>query len=186
MAGDLRVQRTNRLLYDALRDLLCEKSLASIQVTEICERAMVRRATFYKHFSDKYDLFDHMIQEEQARLREEAEGAADPVGSRESLLRCVDRIFTLIEHDKDIVVHTLADDSDQTLAALIARRVEGDALEEFRTREQRGEEMPASPELMAATFTGALSYVAQWWVRRGCEPPREEIVEELTSLLTCV
>lgn len=183
MSGDLRVQRTNKLLCDALRDLLCEKSFASIQVTEICERAMVRRATFYKHFSDKYDLFEHMVKEEQLRLRAEGEGRPGPEDSRESLLWCIDRVFTLIERDESIVRHTLADPTDQTLAALIARRVEEDALEGLLAQERQGDAMPASPEVMAAAFTGALSYTAQWWVRRGFEPPRAEVVEQLTDVL---
>ena len=60
---DLRVRRTYKLLSQALLSLLLEKSFEEIFVTDICERAMVHRTTFYKHFEDKYHLLDFCVQE---------------------------------------------------------------------------------------------------------------------------
>lgn len=68
---DFRVQRTYKLLADALRDALREKSFDEITVGELCDRAMIRRATFYKHFGDKYELFTFVIRELQAQFKEE-------------------------------------------------------------------------------------------------------------------
>ncbi len=53
---DLRIRRTHKLLLESLTQLLAEKSFESISVTEICDRAMINRTTFYKHYTDKYDL----------------------------------------------------------------------------------------------------------------------------------
>lgn len=36
--------------------MLAEKDLEAITVTELCNRAMINRATFYKHYVDKYEL----------------------------------------------------------------------------------------------------------------------------------
>ncbi len=55
-ANDLRVQRTYKLLTDALMNMLCEQSFDTITVRTLCERAMVRPATFYKHFANKEEL----------------------------------------------------------------------------------------------------------------------------------
>ena len=62
---DLRVQKTRAALTSSLYSLLCEKSLNEITVTELCDRAMVRKATFYKHFADKSELLAYMIQDLQ-------------------------------------------------------------------------------------------------------------------------
>ena len=62
---DLRVQKTYRSLTQAMQELLSEKGLDEITVTELCERAQTRKATFYKHFGDKYELFTFMIRELQ-------------------------------------------------------------------------------------------------------------------------
>ena len=50
---DVRVLKTKEKLNKALRSLLAEKGISDITVNEICDRAGIRRATFYKHYSDK-------------------------------------------------------------------------------------------------------------------------------------
>src|SRR5260221_4783495 len=56
--ADLRVRRTHKLLWEALMALLSERAFEEITVKEICERAMVHRTTFYKHYEDKYALLE--------------------------------------------------------------------------------------------------------------------------------
>lgn len=58
---DLRIRRTHKLLFDALTLLLSEKNFDNIIITDICDKAMVHRTTFYKHFEDKYHLLDSLI-----------------------------------------------------------------------------------------------------------------------------
>ena len=50
---DLRVQKTYRALFGAFTELLEEHRFEDITVAMLCERAMIRRTTFYKHFADK-------------------------------------------------------------------------------------------------------------------------------------
>jgi AcrR family transcriptional regulator len=60
---DLRVRRTRKLLQTALMELTVQKGFDSVTVTDICEYAMVNRATFYRHYADKYDLLDQYMDE---------------------------------------------------------------------------------------------------------------------------
>ena len=66
--ADLRVRRTRKLLPDALVALLAVQPFESITVRQICERAMVHRATFYTHFTDKYELLRSVLNDVQADL----------------------------------------------------------------------------------------------------------------------
>jgi len=84
---DPRVTRTQKLIRDALKSLLAEKSFQSISVQDIAERATVNRATFYAHFTDKFALLDAIIREDVAsHLAED-----DPLKAADtrSLLRSV-------------------------------------------------------------------------------------------------
>lgn len=58
---DSRIKKTDRALVKALFTLLSEKSFEDITVQAICDAASIRRATFYTHFSDKYELFGYAI-----------------------------------------------------------------------------------------------------------------------------
>ncbi len=60
---DLRVRRTQALLRDALIDLISEKGFDAVTVGDISGRAMVNRATFYRHYQDKYDLVASIFQD---------------------------------------------------------------------------------------------------------------------------
>src|SRR5216683_4012760 len=55
---DLRIRRTHKLLWEALMTELSLRPFEEITVKEICERAMVHRSTFYKHYEDKYALLE--------------------------------------------------------------------------------------------------------------------------------
>jgi len=58
---DRRVQKTRKLLQDALIELVAEKSYESVSIREILERANVGRSTFYAHFQDKDQLLHSIL-----------------------------------------------------------------------------------------------------------------------------
>lgn len=58
---DLRVQRTRKLIEDAMISLTVEKGFSAITVRDITERAKVNRSTFYRHYLDKYDLLSQYM-----------------------------------------------------------------------------------------------------------------------------
>ena len=60
---DPRVKRTRSLILQAFEQLLAEKGFESISVQDVTDKAEINRATFYKHFVDKYALLDYTIKE---------------------------------------------------------------------------------------------------------------------------
>jgi AcrR family transcriptional regulator len=67
---DPRVTRTRGLLEEAFTQVVAEKGFQSVSVKDITNRAGVNRATFYAHFSDKYELLDYSI---RMQFRQELE-----------------------------------------------------------------------------------------------------------------
>ena len=60
---DPRVKRTRNLILRAFEQLLAEKGFESISVQDVTDKAEINRATFYKHFVDKYALLNFSIQQ---------------------------------------------------------------------------------------------------------------------------
>ena len=60
---DPRVKRTRSLILQAFGALLAEKVFEAISVQDVTDKAEINRATFYKHFVDKYALLDYTIKE---------------------------------------------------------------------------------------------------------------------------
>jgi len=58
---DRRVQKTRKLLQDALIELVAEKGYESVTIREILDKANVGRSTFYAHFQDKDQLLNSIL-----------------------------------------------------------------------------------------------------------------------------
>ncbi len=67
---DLRIRRTHKFLQEAIIELITEKGFDTITVGDIAERAMINRATFYRHYQDKYDLVARIFEETADELVE--------------------------------------------------------------------------------------------------------------------
>ena len=62
--------RSRKLINEALADLLTEKLLDKITVTDVVKRADINRGTFYAHYRDIPDVVDHLIQQTFSAIRD--------------------------------------------------------------------------------------------------------------------
>lgn len=165
---DRRVERTKRLLREALHDLLRERSYDQITVQHILDRADVGRSTFYAHFRNK----------DQLLLGELGRG----IGARPLPLGAFD-LFTHLAENYSLY-RTLA--GTEGLPPVLAR-LERSILEAWRQRladEPRGGGQPAvAPDVAARFFTGALMEVTIWWLEAGMPYPPERMTEMLERLV---
>lgn len=58
MGLDARLRYTRMVIKNSFVELLKDKPINKITVKELCDRAEINRATFYKHYLDIYDLLD--------------------------------------------------------------------------------------------------------------------------------
>ena len=58
---DIRVVRTRQNIIRAFVDLANEEGIDAVTVQQIADRAMINRATFYAHFTDKDDLYEQVF-----------------------------------------------------------------------------------------------------------------------------
>lgn len=61
--------RSRKLINTALVDLLQEKPLDKITVTDVVTRAGINRGTFYAHYADIPDVINHLIQTTFSKIR---------------------------------------------------------------------------------------------------------------------
>ena len=70
---DLRIIKTNKILFDALLKLMKKKNFEKIKISDICEKALINRSTFYAHYEDKYELLMALFEEQKISLLEKLE-----------------------------------------------------------------------------------------------------------------
>lgn len=172
-AKDRRVQKTERLLRDAIGSLIHEKSYGSIAVRDILERANVGRSAFYAHFSNKDALLatsiEQMLHETPPRLQPSA-------GNRFGHLLWFS--YRVLEHI-DGFRHTATAMKGRKSRAIVhhhLRRVLLEqvlaAIENSVPRSEHPARVPAS--LLADYVVSTFILVLNWWVdSRSTLSPRE-------------
>jgi AcrR family transcriptional regulator len=147
------VQRTQRLLHQAVLELIHDRGWDAITVQDVCERADVGRSTFYVHFADKEELLISGFSELRKQLR--AAVVAEP-GKPLAFARA------LLEH-----THQYA----PVYRVLLGRRTAQvvyrswlDLVTELLD-EDLGETVPAGPLRSAAVryLGGAMWELLTWW-----------------------
>lgn len=93
--------RTLQSLRQAMLAALAEKSFEEIAVGELCERAMLPRATFYNYFDDKYDLLEYCFLTAHRQLDSGEGGQGGCAGRMNALMEncfdCLDRNIQLVQ-----------------------------------------------------------------------------------------
>ena len=66
---DRRTKYTKKIIKETFINLLEQKELTKITVSEMCEIADINRATFYRYYLDVYDLLSNIQKEIEEELR---------------------------------------------------------------------------------------------------------------------
>lgn len=183
---DLRIQKTYKALNESFLQLLKEKRFDHITVSEICSRASVRRATFYKHFGDKYEFFAFVVQSIQKEFdsktpqTEFEELSSDPYGN------IVKNFLNFLDENDALVYSAMESEAYPILLNIISNQLVWDVKKCILEDQKRGKVPVLSPDLMAQAFTGALVNLARWWVVHKEQISKEELIEQLTGLIQSV
>jgi AcrR family transcriptional regulator len=178
---DPRVRRTRELLVRAFNELLTEKGHAGLTVQEIAERATINRATFYAHFSDQHELFDHVISEAfREVLRRRL--PASPELSEENL-----KALILAACDYLAGLNTACSWKDRQFRPLIEARVQSELYELLlrwiAALPPRMDGRPANPEVVASVVSWAIFGAGLQWGRNGASRPADEIAGQVLSVI---
>jgi AcrR family transcriptional regulator len=175
---DLRVRRTHKLLWDALVSLLQERDFDAISVTEVCERAMEQRTTFYKHYEDKHGLLRHGVSEELAALYRgiEAEAAPGPDGPTDHVTAILAHVKTRRRFYAVMLTGSAAGRFSSLLSATLSARME----QAIPGGGQSGN-VPAG--LFSRVSSAALVAMIAWWLEDGCRVAPAAMSRHLASML---
>ena len=176
---DLRIQKTYMAVTKALIEMMDEMPFEDIKVKELCDRAMIRKSTFYKHFADKYELLAFIVKEVindyNERIRQDSP-ADDPVAFYNKML---DYVFEFAK------ANLIRSDS-LMLLNIMSQQVTPDICQKLKQDQARGRRMPASPEVMATFFAGSISEGLRSWFTGGKKCSEEDIKKQLSDIMRAV
>lgn len=178
---DLRVQRTRSALTSALYDLMCQKSLDDITVTELCEKAVIRKATFYKHFGDKTELLVYMIQELQRLSEEKNTIGYDPEVPASYYSGVFRYLMDFIDSNERFIVSILRSSAGNAVRNILEEQIR--VAIDGHLRQEEPEYIRNSHIMLSVIYAGAIVSCGAWWALQSSRPDKEEMIDKFTEFV---
>lgn len=185
---DLRIKKTYQALIGSFTALLSERPYEDISVAALCDRATIRRTTFYKHFKDKDDFFAFFIRSLRLGMTAGGESGIDELDVR-SETALVGRVQVIGELASFLVDHqAMMDNVIKSSASGTLFEVIGENLAKaVRCRYPVLGDVPEKAERLdvAAEFAagGITRLMHEWWARGDVRQNREDFVRSVDELV---
>lgn len=164
--------RRKEALGNSLLVLLRKEPLEKITVDQICREAGVHRSTFYRYFTDKFDLLKYsfltfMVAE------------LDPHDT-------INSVVTMIGNDKPLFRNVLINNNDVTLMNIITNMLSEQLLQGSKEDTENFTDInwmrnalstSAVPEMTAKMIAGGVLTVVVDWVEQNFQTPEEELID---------
>lgn len=180
---DLRIKKTYLLLHNAFTQLLEEKRFEDFTVNELCDRAMIRRATFYKHFADKYEYYTFYLREICETFNDQL---APDVEVNEvnaySLHMCRELLRFVKKHER-LVKNALDSSMFPTLLSILLEQIRSDTLHILRRVNGTNNLTELQMEGMAAFFSGGVLSTLFRFLKSGIQINEDQFIEIVSEFL---
>lgn len=161
--GDLRIRKTYRSLCTAFLELLETRRFEEITIQQLCDKAEIRRATFYTHFADKYDFLSFFIRQVQDEFAVHVVNAlgsgTSPTGSY-----CMDMFHELIaffELHPTIIRNHQNSPILPTLLDILAEEIQKNLYQHLRDTNPVEE---SADRLKACFYSGGIIQLFRLWM----------------------
>ena len=161
---DLRITKTKAALTNAFFKMLEEMPLEDITVNELCDRAGVRRATFYKHFNDKSDFLTSLIKEVRTRFEEDVWSKQASTYPTKDYYVNYAKALTMYLLEKKIPIRKIVKSSVRsTFIDVFAHQNQIDTKKRLEASLAAGMPLVSSPEVVASMLVGGITQCIITW-----------------------
>lgn len=181
---DLRIIKTHKALYDTFSEMLSEKKFEDITVNELCERALVRRATFYKHFADKYEFFAFFVRNTRMQLTEKISEKLTDDDPNSYYLNIFEVFISFLNEHQDLVDTTTGSTAFPTLLNILSEEIQTDIYLHLKEQEKQGYTCPVALNILAAFYAGGIIKIVQEKLSSPKSISTETLLENYKAIIT--
>ena len=182
---DLRIRKTYLALHNAFTELLEEKRFEDFTVNELCDRAMIRRTTFYKHFADKYEYFTFYMKEIMAIFQDRLAPDVMEGEVGDYLMHMSLELLQFMKEHNTLVQNIRNSSMFPVLLSILLDQISYDVTQVLR-RSKTGSTEKKSIESIAAFYAGGLANTLFQYLKNGEPIDEEQFVKIISKFLTVV
>lgn len=173
--------RTLYSLRQAMLSFLAEKSFEEISVGELCEKAMLPRATFYNYFDDKYDLLEYCFMFVRKQLDSDWQGKGTCSMRMNALM---ENCFDFLDKNIEMVEKILKNNQpNQYLIHQIRFYLLSGMLDAFKGNPD-SHRFKVPPEMAANLYSQAVLIILEWKYLNKKECSKAQAKEYLQQMVS--
>jgi len=178
---DLRSVRTRKMLSRALFEMLTEQPLEKINVNDICERAMVHRTTFYKHFESKFHLLTFAIGELRDCIVSKC--LKDDYQDEKSFyLALADNVLDFVDEKRTFLINIIDNIKSSDIILQIMESLQQN-IKYILNENNTSKSYKLPKDAISAYLTGAFASLGEWYLLHEGKASKEQIVAFLDGVL---
>ena len=180
---DLRVRKTKKAIAEAFMALLEEKTYEEITVNELCDRAGVRRTTFYKHYRDKLDYVACFAKDLRDKFDDIIWKNGKPDSTPDYYVAYAKSLVEFISRHETVVNNIIKSPAFSVLAIALSEQNYKDTYDRLIESMKAGMELCVSPEIVASMIVGAVATTLAVWLIGGRVKPADQLAEEIGAMV---
>ncbi len=180
--NDLRVIKTKKALYNALIELMKNKTFEEIKVSDICTKALINRTTFYAHYDDKYELLSDCIANIKEELSKELAKNTSISNTKEYYIEMIKLFLDHIEDKKDTYLAIAINNKNSILTDILYDAIDHDIIHHLSNDISFSTKSIPS-EIIAKFYLGAVTNIGITWIQNINKYSKDDIINYLNTLI---
>lgn len=187
MRGDQRKQQ----IMDAALKLFSGHGYHAVSVAEIIREVGTSRGTFYRYFSDKYDLFDQLLDVNFQYVEDVLFTSLDDTLGAHNLASHLKKVFIKLMHQQDAIQFLMMTEMEAARTDVVfAEKVNAFSNDlahmlsaYFIEIQKKGRLQGRNPLILGYLILGLLKEIFAQWIRGDTFDDLETLIHEITMFI---
>ncbi len=169
------------MLSKALFEMLTEQPIEKINVNDICDRAMMHRTTFYKHFESKFHLLTFAIGELRDSIVSKC--LKEDYNSEKSFyLALASNVLDFVDEKRTFLINIVDNIKSSDIILQIMETLQQN-IKYILNEKNASKSYKLPKDAISAYLTGAFASLGEWYLLHEGKTTKEQILAFLDGVM---
>ena len=174
--------RTDRLIMTAFIKLLEKHPISKISVTDICEEAVIRRATFYNHFESKEQLLIILMDSLKEQLFQSIIDNSDKYSINDLFYKIAEKTINFVAENKEKIAQTIKNINLDSYNTLLLESI-NQSFKYIIGHSKNKIKLDIPIELITRFYSGGCANLTMWWLTTENNYTKEDLIKEVEMFI---
>ena len=181
---DARIIKTKAALTTTFFEMLTTMEIGDVTINALCERADIRRATFYKHFCDKNDFIVFLIKDIRSRFDTEIwKSDLNTSITKEYYLQYAKAIIKYLLDRETAIKKIINSPVRSAFFDIFLHENYEDTRRRLEASEKSGMKLISTPDVVASMLVGGIAHCIIIWFDSNNKQSADSLLSDISVFL---